>query len=141
LQALFTNRIFLPGETEWPADAFLRFRCEPDTQGYIFRTRDPDGLNYLFTSRNETLYATEIADDTRHVLRLDYGAFSLVGEKQPFPTEINTEWRVNNEVKASLAVRYSHIDLNRPVDIRFDIPKNYEQVGLSQILKLTGRQP
>jgi hypothetical protein len=137
LQALFTNRIFLPGETEWPDDAFLRFRCEPDAPGYIFRTQGRDGLDYLFTSRNERLCSTEIADNARRVLHLDYDAFGLVGE-QSFPTEINAEWRVNGKTKGSMAVRYSNIDLDRPLDFRFDIPKNYEQVDPAQILKLIG---
>ena len=142
LQALFTNRIFLPGETGWPGDAFRRFRCEPDAQGYVFSTQDADGLNFLFTTCGERLCATEIADRTRLVLHLDYGAFTSAGEEQrPFPTEISAEWRVDNEVKASLALRYSNIELDRPVELRFDIPKNCERLELSQILKLMTGQP
>ncbi|MDR1602882.1 MAG: DUF4292 domain-containing protein [Tannerella sp.] len=136
LQALFTNRIFLPGETAWPDNAFERFRYEQTPHGFIFRTQDLHGLNYLFISHDEILSATEIAGAT-HALHLDYASFGPVGEGQPFPAEINAEWRVGDETKGSLAIRYSHIDLDRPVDISFEVPKNYERVGLSQILKLT----
>jgi hypothetical protein len=143
LQALFTNRIFLPDETAWTDSAFARFRCEPAThgEGYIFRTQDAHGLDYLFTSSGETLSATEIAGAS-HTLHLDYASFSSVGESgQPFPTEIRAEWRVGDENGGSLAIRYSHIDIDRPLDIRFDVPKNCERVGLLQILKPTGQQP
>ncbi|MDR1332060.1 MAG: DUF4292 domain-containing protein [Tannerella sp.] len=137
LQALLTNRIFVPGETSLPERAFGRFRYEPATQGYVFRTQDADGLSYRFTSRGENLSAVEIAD-SRYVLHLDYASFSPVAG-QPFPMEIRAEWRDGDGTKASLAVRYSRIDLDLPVDMRFDVPKSYEPVDVSQILKPAGQ--
>jgi hypothetical protein len=141
LQALFTNRIFLPDGTASPDSAFARFRTEPAQhgQGFIFHTQDAHGLHYRFTSSGDTLAVTEIADAS-HTLRLDYAAFSPVGEGlQPFPTEIRAVWRADRKTEVSLAIRYSHIDIDRPVDLRFDVPKNCRRVSLSQILKSTGQ--
>ncbi|MDR1407336.1 MAG: DUF4292 domain-containing protein [Tannerella sp.] len=138
MQALFTNRIFLPGETSLPDNAFRHFRHEQATQGFIFRTQDDTtGLNCRFTSRGDHLHATDITDN-RHVLHLDYASFTPV-EKWLFPMQVNAEWYDGDASKGSLSIRYANIDLDLPLDLRFDIPKNYEQVALSQILKLTGR--
>jgi hypothetical protein len=137
LQALFTNRIFLPQEADGDADhAFRRFRYEQTAQGYVFRTQDENGLSYLFTGSDEKLTATAIVDARRNALQLEYAAFGLVGE-HPFPMEIKAGWSAGDATKGSVSIRYLQIDMDQSADFQFAIPKNYERVDLSQILKLT----
>jgi hypothetical protein len=136
LQALFTNRIFLPQETGDDAEnnAFRRFRYEQTAQGYVFRTQDENGTNYRFTGSDDKLVATAISD-ALNALHLDYANFGLVGER-PFPMEIKAGWSAGDAAKGSVSIRYLHVDTDQPVDFQFAIPKNYERVDLSQILKL-----
>jgi len=137
LQSILTNRIFLSGETMLPDNAFGRFSCEPTPQGYIFLTQDDDGLSYRFTGYDAKLQSTEIGA-SGNKLNLDYMNFGLVGG-QVFPMKLMAEWSEADKVKGRLAVQYSQIDFDEPVNITFTVPKNYERVDLVQFLKSIGQ--
>jgi hypothetical protein len=137
LQALFTNQLFLPGETELPENAFTRFRRLPAADGYTLQTRSTSRWQYSFTTGNDRkLYASRIVDtDSEHALHWDYADFRPVGT-QFFPMKIHAGWMEGEETKSALSVNYSQIDTEVPVEIRPVIPAGYERVNLSQVRKM-----
>ena len=134
VQALFVNRIFQVGETALEENAFRRFRSEQTAQGYIFYTQNRNGLNYRFTTEGPLLSTAEITNKDQ-TIRLDYSSFASVNS-QPFPMDIRAEWRTDDALQGALSVHYLNVDMDKPVDMQFTIPKDYERIGLSQILKL-----
>ncbi|MDR2139104.1 MAG: DUF4292 domain-containing protein [Tannerella sp.] len=140
LQALFTNQLFLPGETELPENAFTRFRHHPAAHGYTLHTQGAYRWQYTFiTGDDRKLYATRISDTaSEHALQWDYTDFRSVGA-QLFPMKIQAGWTDGEESKVALSMNYSHIETDVPVEIRFALPSDYERVNLSQIRKMFER--
>jgi hypothetical protein len=137
LQALFTNQLFLPGETELPENAFTRFRRRPTADGYMLQTRSASRWQYSFTTGNDRkLYASQIVDtDSEHALHWNYDDFRPVGT-QFFPMKIHAGWMEGEETKSALSVNYSQVDTKAPVEIRPVIPAGYERVNLAQVRKM-----
>ncbi|MDR1676587.1 MAG: DUF4292 domain-containing protein [Tannerella sp.] len=137
LQALFTNQLFLPGETELPENAFTRFRRLPAADGHTLQAQNTSRWQYSFTTgRDWKLYASRMVDTaSEHALYWDYADFRPVGA-QLFPMKIHAGWTDGKETQSALSVNYSHIDADVPVEIRPVIPAGYERVNLSQIRKM-----
>lgn len=135
LQALFTNQLFLPGETALPANAFKRYHWEQTADGYVLQTKDKKGLQYLFSAdQEEKLYAAKITDNTDYTLQWDYTNFKTV-DHQHFPMKMNGILYAKN-TNNSITLNYSRIEVNTPLNMQFTIPSGYERVTFSQIAKL-----
>jgi hypothetical protein len=137
LQALFTNQLFLPGETELPENAFSRFRWKQTASGFTLQTQDQTEWQYSFMAdREEKLFASEITDlSSQQTLHWDYADFRPVGT-QLFPMKISAGWFVEDKSKGALSVNYSRIDPDVAVEINSAAPSGYERVNFSQILKM-----
>ena len=136
LQALFTNRLFLPtGETDLSASQFNRFRWQQTNTGYLLRTDDRTGMYYTFTAdQNEKLSATEIRDElSNYTLHCRYDNFRPV-DRQLFPMDIYFRLLTANNPQGSLSLSLSRVEVDTPLEMNFSIPANYRQVSLQEIL-------
>ena len=135
LQALFTNQLFLPGETSMPKNAFKRFRWEQTPKGYVLQTKDNMGISYLFLAdHEEKLNAAKITDNTDYTLQWDYNDFRIV-DQQYFPMKMNGVLSTKN-ANNSIALNYSKVEVNTPLNMQFTIPSGYKRMTFSQIMKL-----
>ncbi|MDR1336842.1 MAG: DUF4292 domain-containing protein [Tannerella sp.] len=137
LQALFTNQLFLPGETELPENAFTRFRRQPADGGYTLQTQDASRWQYSFTAgRDRKLYASRMIDTaSEHALYWDYADFRSVGT-QLFPMKIQAGWSDGEKSRGALSVNYSQIDTDVTVEMKPVIPPGYGRVSFSQIRRM-----
>jgi hypothetical protein len=137
LQALFTNRLFLPGDPDVPEHASGRYRWKTDENGYTLQTQDRAGWQYIFSAgSDEKLLASEIADTESHLsLHWAYADFQPVGA-QLFPMKVKAGLSAGEETRASLSVNYSHVDTDVAVDIHSAPPAGYERVTFEQIKKM-----
>jgi len=135
LQALFTNQLFLPGEISLSENTFNRFRWEPTRSGYLLSTEDRSGLQYAFTAdSNEKLSVTEIRDiSTQLIIKYMYENFRSV-DRQLFPMNINMRLFAENKPQGSLALNFSRVEIDAPLEMSFPIPANYRQASLQEIL-------
>ena len=137
LQALFTNRLFLPGETEtdFSADQFSRFRWEQTHTGYLLRIGDRTGMNYAFTAdQDEKLSATEIRDESsNYTLYCNYETFRPV-DRQLFPMNIHFRLYTENNTQGTLSLAFSRVEVDVPLAMNFPVPANYRRVSLQEIL-------
>lgn len=130
LQALLTNRLFLPGKQVVTPDDRGRFGWERIPAGYRLQTSDATGMQYRFLADNEAkLRTTEITDADKHTLMWDYTNFRTV-EGQLFPMDMLASLRDHK-----LSIRFNKVEINTPVDLKFIIPEGYERVTPEQILK------
>lgn len=140
LQALFTNQLFLPGEMTLPPHAFTHFRWEKLNNGYQLHTKDKNGLQYLFSAdQDEKLHAARITDNADHTLQWNYANFRMV-DNQYFPMKMDGTLFTKKNAANSLALNYSRVEINTPLQLKFAIPSGYERVTLAQLLKLLERQ-
>ena len=135
LQALFTNQLFLPGETNLSENQFSRFRWEQTRTGYLLRTDDRTGLHYAFTAdQNEKLSDTEIRDElSNYTLHCNYSNFRPV-DRQLFPMNIHFRLHTENNTQGALSLTFSRIEVDTPLIMNFPVPNNYQRVNLQQIL-------
>ncbi|MDR0845852.1 MAG: DUF4292 domain-containing protein [Tannerella sp.] len=135
LQALFTNQLFLPGENQLPNQAFNRFQWKRTDDGYILQTTGQAGMRYLFTAdREERLCTTEIRSSAHHTVQWNYADFRPV-DNRLFPMKANALLDEGSRSQSALALTYSQVEVNVPVEISFKVPSGYEKVSLSQILQ------
>lgn len=136
LQALLTNRLFLPGEKELAVEHFNLFRWEQTQTGYTLRTNDRTGFMYTFSSdASEKLYSTDIKDrESPFSLNCEYSNFQPV-DRQLFPMRINLRLNAENMTQYSLFLDFSQVEIDTPLSLNFQIPADYRQVGLQQILQ------
>lgn len=136
LQALFTNQLFLPGETILSGNAYKRYHWEQTTDGYILKTKDKLGLEYLFSAdQDEKLYSAKITDMADYTLQWDYTNFKAV-ENQLFPMKMNGYLSTKNDSKNSITLNYSRIEIDTPLDLKFTIPSGYQRVNFSQVMNM-----
>ena len=135
LQALITNRLFLPGEISLTDDQFNLFGWEQTHTGYLLQTSDRNGLQYAFTAdSNEQIISTVIKDDaTNYMLDCSYRNFLPAGH-QSFPTNLHIRLRTESKEQHSLALSFSRVEVDIPLTINFPIPANYQRVSLQQII-------
>jgi hypothetical protein len=135
LQALITNRLFLPGEINLTNDRYKLFRWEQTQNGYLLRTSDRNGLLYAFMADlNEQLVVTEIKDNaTNYMLDCNYANFQPVDRKL-FPMNLHIRLHTENQAQHSLALHFSRVEIDQPTEMNFPIPANYQRVSLQQII-------
>ena len=136
LQALFTNRLFLPGEQQVSESQYSRFRLDQSGSTALIQTKDPMGLRYTFEADGEEkLLATEITDATgQYRLRWNYADFRVV-EKQIFPQLMTVEAFKEGNAEGNVQWGFTRMRLDEPVKLDFVIPAKYTRVTLEQLVR------
>ena len=136
LQALITNRLFLPGERAINESQYDRFRLDQTGATAWAQTRDAMGLRYLFEADGEEkLLATEITDSTeQYRLRWGYADFRVV-EKQLFPQRMTVEAFKEGNPEGNMQWGITRMRLDEPVKLEFAIPAKYTRITLEQLLR------
>lgn len=139
LQALFTNRVFLPGEQEITPEKYNRFKLTQDGPKAIAKTRDALDLLYTFIADGEekllSLHATD--KDERYNLYWDYKDFRLV-EKQPFPMLMDIRIVAENKQVGKMTLSFGRIEPEVPVNLEFSIPSKYKRITFAQVIGSLG---
>ncbi|MEG1748628.1 MAG: DUF4292 domain-containing protein [Tannerellaceae bacterium] len=136
LQALFTNRLFLPGEQDISARQYNRFLLKQEGTRAEIKVKDVMELLYTFVADGEQkLLSTHISDSSeRFLLGWNYTDFRMV-EKQPFPMLMETEIVADGAPVGGINFRFSRIQVDVPVAMEFSIPSKYTRITFAQVLK------
>ncbi len=136
LQALFTNRLFLPGEQIVSESQYSRFRLDQSGSTALIQTKDPMGLRYMFEADGEEkLLATEITDaQGQYRLRWNYADFRMV-EKQIFPQLMTVEAFKDGHAEGNIQWGFTRMRLDEPVKLDFVIPAKYTRITLEQLVR------
>lgn len=136
LQALFTNRLFLPGEQIVSESQYSRFRLDQSGSTALIQTKDPMGLRYMFEADGEEkLLATEITDaQGQYRLRWNYTDFRMV-EKQIFPQLMTVEAFKDGHAEGNIQWGFTRMRLDEPVKLDFVIPAKYTRITLEQLVR------
>ena len=136
LQALFINRIFLPGQADFTKKEYNRFRMSRAPEYTEFKATDRGKLFYTFRiDREEKLARTEINDaEGRFSLAWRYADFQTYGQ-QLFPVSMNADVVVDNRNVGGLSLYYSRIQLDKTLKFSNEQLRKYRRVTLEEILK------
>jgi len=137
LQALFTNQVFVPGESDISMKHFRRFRMTKDDNLAKLRLKGNNGISYTFTAdADEKLLSTDIENTSdNQLLTWDYNDFQLINRQQ-FPLKMKARLSGNNKTQGTVVLTFSTPEVNSPIKADFNIPSGYERVTLDQIINL-----
>lgn len=136
LQALFTNRLFLPGEQEVTPRLYNRFKLKQEGASAEIKAQDKMGLQYLFNADGEgKLLATRVSDPSdQYVLDWGYADFRLAAE-HPFPMLMDVNLFAKGKNEGGMKLHFSRIQTDTPLNMDFSIPSKYKRITFAQILK------
>lgn len=136
LQALLTNRIFLPGHKEIEPKQFKRFKLDQEGDKAEIKVKDTIGLLYtFFADGEEKLLSTYITEPSgKYALHWDYSDFRLT-EGQPFPQLMDVQVLSNGSLEGGISFRFSRIQTDVPVHLDLSIPAKYKRITFAQIIK------
>ena len=141
LQSLFTNQLFLPGESEITPKQYKQFVFSEVNNEAILKVSDRSKLNYVFhTDVNQKLTQTKLSDNSgRFQLLWDYTNFENV-DGQLFPNVMQLNALKNNASVGEITLNYSRIELNKPIQLKSNIPSKYRQITFAEILKMISKK-
>lgn len=136
LQALLTNRIFLPGQRGVDKEHFKRFKRVQEGATTELRVKDSFGLLYsFFADGEEKLLSTHITDAAgQNALVWDYADFRVT-DSQVFPLLMNIDILSRGSSQGTVAMRFSRVQTDMPLTLELSIPTKYKRITFAQILK------
>jgi hypothetical protein len=136
LQALFTNRIFAPGERDITSGHYNRFTLKQGERQTEARIKDAMKLLYVFkTDEEEKLLSTNVVDPSeRYALKWSYADFRPA-EAQVFPMLMEAQALDNGTPAGEIKFYFSRVWRNVPVNLDFSVPEKYKRITLAEIIK------
>lgn len=136
LQALFTNRIFLPGEQQLTPEKYNRFHLSQAGPKAVAKTHDILNLIYTFMADGEEKLLSVHVTDKKGAYNLywDYKDFRIVN-KQPFPMLMDVRIVAENKQLGKASLAFGRVEPDVPVRLDFSIPSKYKRITFAQIVK------
>lgn len=136
LQALFTNRIFLPGAQTVTEKDYRRFSLKQADGNAQVSVKDALGLIYRFVvDRENKLTETFITEKSeKYSVQWNYRDFRVV-DKQIFPMQMNVSVITDGKTQGGMEFNFNRVELNKPVTFDHAIPAKYTRMTFAQIVK------
>ena len=136
LQALFTNQIFIPGQSQLSTKQFRQFRITKSPRSAEFQHKDRSATLYTFVADgDEKLLSTQIANEAQNrQLTWDYSQFQAI-DNQAFPMKMAAQLTSGDQIQGTTTLIFSTPVINSPLTLDFVIPSGYNRVTLNQIIQ------
>ena len=126
LEALLTNRLFMPGGDALDMDRFSQQRL---ILGYrLFRTQDNERMRFDFTTDTRARLTTTELISPFAELKWNYADFQTASGR-PRPMLMAVE--IDDVPK--LEIQFNKVETDVPVEMHFPIPDNYKRITLKQL--------
>ena len=141
LQALFTNQLFVPGESNISTSHYRRFRMTKENNSAELKFKDKNGIFYSFMAdSNEKILSINIEDiSNNHILTWKYQDFRIVNNQQ-FPLKMTAYLSEGGLIQGTAILNFSTPVVDSPLKVDFNIPSGYKRVSSEQIIKLLRQQ-
>lgn len=137
LQALFLNQLFVPGEPEFSLNDFSAFKWRTENDGLLIgRLKDDNWfiLNFFLNPQN-LLSQTQVSNRSNtHVVEWKYEQFQPLGGIS-FPMKSAITYRSGSTPKMRADLSYSRIELDKKMNMQFEIPASYRKIELTDLVK------
>lgn len=137
LQALFINRLFLPGHQGVDNNLYKHFKLERKNDATILNTQDNMDLSYLFRVDNEERLTSTQISEPKGIYKLiwEYSDFQPIIQSHYFPQTMEVSFTKEGLSQGDMNVSFSRIQLDRKLNMNFSIPAKYKRITFAQILK------
>jgi hypothetical protein len=136
LQSLFTNNIFIPGESSISSKQMRRFRITKDKYAANLKIKDETGMFYTFTADGDEKLLSTLINDKAENYRLtwNYSDFQTI-DKQRFPFKMKAGLTSDKKTQGIVTLTFSNLEIDHPLKADFNIPSGYTRVTFPQIIK------
>lgn len=136
LQALFINRLFIPGKPDFTPLDFNEFKWRTENDGLLIgRLKEDDFfvLNF-FLNRENVLSQTRVSNKKNtHAMDWNYSEFQPLRESV-FPMKSTIDYQSKGH-KLNVELIYSRIELDKNINTQFEIPNSYRKIELMDLVK------
>ncbi|MGL4293398.1 MAG: DUF4292 domain-containing protein [Bacteroidales bacterium] len=137
IQALFLNQLFVPGEPTFSINDFTAFRWRTENDGLLIgRLKNDDWfvLNFFLNPEN-LLSQTQVSSKSgAHIVDWRYERFQPLSGTS-FPMKSVMTYRTDNDSKLKAELEFSRVELDKKMNMRFDIPASYSKIELSDLVR------
>ena len=137
LEALFLNRLFVPGEDVFEIRDFNEFKWRLSNNGDLTgEFKNTKYFNLMFNLNNSSFLdkTTVAVSGGKHKLNWTYSQFQEL-EGIDFPRVVKADY-IGDKKNISLQIKYQKPEINRKINDSFEIPRSYQRVNASQILNM-----
>ena len=133
LQAMFTNRMFVPGENQISGRHYPQFRIKKNNHTAEFQLKGGNETFYtFFADSDEKLLSTQIENQNQK-FTIDYSNFRTLSG-QSFPMKMTTRLSSDNQIQGTAILTFSPPEINNPLTMDFKIPSGFKRVTLEQMI-------
>lgn len=139
LQALFVNRLFMPGEQTVEPKHYNKFQLKQEGSMAEVRVKDPMGIQYLFLADGEEKLLSTYMNDAgnRYALQWTYADFRINGN-QPFPMLMDVLAVADDTQLGAIKMYFNKLQTDELVKIDFAVPDKYKRVTFAEMFKTLG---
>lgn len=134
LQALFTNKLFIPGNKTVSKKDFDKFKISSTNDTYLMQTKGKSDLLYNFeVDASDRIISTLINSDKKNIsIQWDYSNF-IKDNNYIYPTNMNAKVGIAKK-QVNIIISYDKLDIDKDFNVDKSIPSKYTKVGFSDII-------
>jgi len=134
LQALFTNKLFIPGKREISSSDYDNFMVTMANDLYMLQTRGKAALSYNFAvDASDHIVSTLIYNEQQNLsLQWSYQDF-IQDNGLTYPTTMLAKMEVAKK-RADINISYNKLDIDKDFNVDTSIPSKYTKVGFKDLI-------
>ncbi|WP_029906850.1 DUF4292 domain-containing protein [Prevotella sp. 10(H)] len=134
LQALFTNKLFLPGKQEVQQKDFQKYNISATDETYMLQTKGKSDLLYNFAvDASNHVVSTLIYNEKKKVtIQWSYTDF-IKDNSLVYPTNMQAKVDVAKK-RLDINITYDKLEVNKPFNIDNSISSRYTKVDFSDLI-------
>lgn len=140
LEALLSNRLFLPGKQDVTEADYPKFMTQKAEGSYLAVTKDVSDILYNFAidGNNHIISTLIYGEKKNYTLQCTYDKF-ILDQNQSYPTELGFKIGIKDK-RMDVKLSYSKLDIDKEIDIDYSVPTTYRKVGLDEVFSLLSKK-
>ncbi|GAB6008158.1 lipoprotein insertase outer membrane protein LolB1 [Dysgonomonas reticulitermitis] len=134
LQALFTNKLFVPGKQEVEYNDYNNFVVNVANELYMLQTKGKGSLSYNFAvDATDHIVSTLIYNEKQNLsLQWSYTDF-IKDNELTYPTSMQAKIEVVKK-RADINISYNKLEIDKDFSVDTSIPSKYAKVSFKDLL-------
>lgn len=134
LQAMFTNKLFMPGKKEITYDDYSNFSIGINDDLYLLQTKGKGGLSYNFAiDAFDHIASTLIYNEKQNLsLQWSYADF-IMDNNMMYPTTMQASIEITKK-RADIIMSYSKLDIDKDFNVDTSISSKYTKVEFKDLI-------
>ncbi len=134
LQALFTNKLFIPGKQEVEYNDYNNFVVNVANDLYMLQTKGRGSLSYNFAVDATDHIVSTLIHNEKQNLSLQWSYTDFIKDNElTYPTVMQAKIEVVKK-RADIVISYNKLDIDKDFSVDTSIPAKYTKVSFTDLL-------